>query len=158
MVTLIALLALQEEPKNYWPVAKDSKWEFASGEQELSLRVDGTEEIEIHRGGRAKAWVLLGFAKEKAWLVERERGIQIVERRHIGYAGSPANVIVADLRWGKEETWTFPTAEGCLVSDVKCSKSEENGLLKITAGDDVSWLKDGLVKFTRARLTWERKK
>lgn len=140
-----------------WPIDKDSKWTYVSGEKEMTLRVDGTEEIQLFRGGKVKAWVLVGWEKDPAYLVERENGVLIVAERQVGYAGTPAFVTIADLRWGKEETWTFETMSGCLRWDVKCSKKEEDGLLKITVGEDVYWLKDGLVKFTREAKTWSRR-
>lgn len=180
---MMAMMCAQEEKLSYFPTGKGFEWtyQYASddGKQGPRTWTLGEEKQITYRNGDSKqetiaARILTGFSPAPTYLLETKEGVRIVTERRIGYAGSPALVIAADLRWGKEKSWKFRTTEGCLVNEVQCkqdgTETVEVGAgkfdcLKVVNGNETYWLARGVGIVKRVtgngdnngRIVWELK-
>lgn len=60
-------------------------------------------------------------------------GVQILEERHVGYAGTPTMMPMAELHWSGPEAWKTRTASGCMMFDIE-SRRVGNETVSVPAG------------------------
>ncbi len=159
---MLAAVLAQDEEQSYFLVGKGFEWTYQyahdEGKQRPRTWTLGEEKQITYLNADNKqemvmARALGGFSPAQSYVVETKEGVRIVTERRIGYAGSPALVIAADLRWGKEKSWKFRTMNGCLLDKVECKQESTETIkvgagkfecLKIVNGEETYWLARGV--------------
>lgn len=160
MIAMAALLAGAAQEKPEFPTAGGTRWVYrlAGEKTEQTWELGKGETITVLRTATKNftGIRLDGFwqaPKDRSYLVVTDEAVLLVTTRHVGYAGTPALVIAAEFRWGKEKEWKFTTINGCIVDEVKCSRGAEEKVsvpagaydcTRFEIGADTYWIAKGV--------------
>lgn len=105
-------------PPNYFPLDEQAEWVYAvtdpMNSRLVTVSVHPPVEIEVEDivapGVRREvAWILRQSDRETlTFAVEREHGVELLEKRRFGQPERHALVVTSDLRWAGDATWTRP--------------------------------------------------
>lgn len=178
---ILSAIEVNEQAKtSHFPLHQGFHWEYAvtgGPQKKVTLETGGEKKVTVYtmsQKGDTRAGtvvrVLTGFEEDEVYIIALKDGIRIVAKRHIGIAGTPEILPVAEYRWGGKANWSFRSMSGCIAFAVKGNRTKTEKVkvpagtfecVKISNNTETVWLARGVgivkrtVTVAKTTVTWE---